>query len=107
MRTDHLRIAMSLALRLGQLREAGAGEARAIERLLFPIARSIPNATESGQLDTDRIRYAAETELAILEDADRAERHAAAARLSDASMQHRLWGRPVLIDTAAAGRAIR
>ena len=107
MRTDHLRIAVSLAQRLGQLREAGANEARAIERLLFPIARSIPNATETGQLHPDRIRDAAQVELAILEDSDRAERHAAAARLGEASMHHRLWGRPVLIDTAAAGRAIR
>ncbi|MER9291495.1 hypothetical protein NKI71_14730 [Mesorhizobium sp. M0510] len=108
MRTDHLRIALGLARRLAQLREAGAPEARNIERLLFPIARSIPGATETGQLvDPERVSDAARAELAVLEEADLAERREAAARLSSSSAQHRLWGRPILIDTAAAGRAIR
>lgn len=108
MRTDHLRVAMSLAQRLKQLREAGAGEARNIERLLFPIARSIPGASEAGQLvQPDCVFEAAHAELAILEGVDLAERRAAAARLASGGIQHRLWGHPVLIDTTAAGRAIR
>lgn len=108
MRTDHLRVAMSLAQRLAQLREVGAAEARNIERLLFPIARSIPGASETGQLiQPDRVSEAAQAELAILDEADLAERRAAAARLTSGGTHHRLWGHPVLIDTAAAGRAIR
>jgi hypothetical protein len=108
MRTDHLRIAESLARRLKQLREAGAPEAKNVERLLFPIARAIPGATETGQpIDTDRLTEAARAELSVLEDADRAERGEACARFTTASQQVRLWGRPMLIDTAAASRAIK
>jgi hypothetical protein len=108
MRTDHLRIAESLARRLKQLREAGASESRNIDRLLFPIARAIPGATETGKLvDPDRITEAARAELAVLDDADRAERGEACARLASSSPQVRLWGRPALIDTAAAARAIK
>ena len=108
MRTDHLRIAENLARRLKQLREAGASESRNIDRLLFPIARAIPGATEAGKLvDPDRITDAARAELTVLEDADRAERGEACGRLANASPQVRLWGRPALIDTAAAARAIK
>lgn len=108
MRTDHLRIAESLARRLKQLREAGAPESKNIERLLFPIARAIPGATETGVLvDTDKVTEAARAELSVLEEADRAERGEACARFATSSPHVRLWGRPVLIDTAAAARAIK
>lgn len=107
MRTDHLRIAESLARRLKQLREAGAPESKNIERLLFPIARAIPGATETGKLvDPDKVTEAARAELAALDEADRAERGEACARLANARPQERLWGRPFLIDTVAAARAI-
>lgn len=107
MRTDHLRIALGIARRLKQLREAGAQEGRNIERLLFPIARSIPGATQTGQLvDPDRISEAALAELAVLEEPDRDERLEAASRLATSGVQHRFWGRPVLIDMGAAARAI-
>lgn len=108
MRTDHLRIAESLARRLKQLREAGAPESKNIERLLFPIARTIPGATETGQpVDTDKVTEAARAELSVLDEADLAERGEACARFASAGPQMRLWGRPVLIDTAAAARAIK
>lgn len=108
MRTDNLRIAISLALRLGHLREIGAVEAKSVERLLFPFARSIPGANETGQaIDARRVTEAAQAELTMLEEADSAERRAAAARLSSSSPFFKLWGRPVMVDTAAAERAIR
>jgi hypothetical protein len=108
MRTNHLRIAESLARRLRQLREAGAGESKNVERLLFPIARAIPGATETGQLiDTDKVIEAAQAELSALDYTDRAERGEACARFAASSPQVRLWGRPVLIDTATAARAIK
>ena len=50
---------------------------------------------------------AARAELSVLDDADRAERGEACARFAKASPQVRLWGRPALIDTAAAAKAIR
>ena len=108
MRTDHLRIAESLSRRLKQLREAGAPESKNIDRLLFPIARAIPGATETGKLvDPDKVTEAARAELAALDDADRAERGEASSRLANASSHVRLWGRPAIIDTAAAARAIK
>lgn len=108
MRTDHLRIAESLARRLKQLREAGAPESKNVDRLLFPIARAIPGATETGKLvDPDKVTDAARAELAALDQADQAERGEACARLANASSHVRLWGRPAIIDTAATARAIK
>lgn len=108
MRTDNLRIAISLARRLAHLREIGAVEAQSVERLLFPFARSIPGASETGQpIDARRVTDAAQAELTILEVVDLAERQAAATRLSSSSSFFKLWGRPVMVDTKAAERAIR
>ncbi|WP_299006358.1 hypothetical protein [uncultured Caulobacter sp.] len=107
-RTDNLRIAISLASRLAHLREAGAHEAKQVERLLFPFARSVPGAVKHGQeIDTQRTIDAARQELAPIENADLEERREAAAKLATAGPQVRLWGRPVLIDTATAERAVR
>lgn len=107
-RTDNLRIAISLSGRLAHLREAGAQEAKQVERLLFPFARSVPGAVKHGQeIDTQRTIDAARVELAPIEAADLEERREAAAKLAGAGPQVRLWGRPVLIDTAAAERAVR
>ncbi len=107
-RTDNLRIAISLAGRLSHLREAGAAEAKMVERLLFPFARSVPGAIEYGQpIDTARIIDASQGELILIEEPDLDERRAAAAKLSASSQQVRLWGRPVLIDTTVVERAIR
>lgn len=107
-RIDHLRLAINLSLRLAHLRESGAAETRNIERMLFPIARSIPGACDTGEvMQPERIKLAAEAEIGLLEGADVAERQAAAAKLANASTHHKLWGRPVLIDAAAAARAIR
>ncbi|MGE5501165.1 MAG: hypothetical protein ACM3W4_04490 [Ignavibacteriales bacterium] len=107
-RTDNLRIAISLSSRLAHLREAGASEAKLIERLLFPFARSVPGAVEYGQpIDPARTIEAAQAELALIEAPDLEERREAAAKLAGAGPQVRLWGRPVLIDTAEAERAVR
>ncbi len=107
-RTDNLRIAISLSGRLANLRDAGAHQAKLVERLLFPFARSVPGAVVHGQpIDTARTIEAARLELAPIEAADLEERREAAAKLANAGPQVRLWGRPVLIDTAAAGRAVR
>ena len=107
-RADNLRVAVSLANRLAHLRETGAAEARNVERLLFPFARSIPGAIDTGQpIDTKRAIDAAHGELALIEDADLDERRAAAAKLSSSSTQFKLWGRPLLVDTKSAERAIR
>ncbi|TCN17655.1 hypothetical protein EV184_13732 [Sinorhizobium americanum] len=108
MRTDNLRVAISLAHRLAQLREIGAAEATRVERLLFPFARSIPGANDTGQpIDPKRVIEAAQAELTILEEADLAERQSAAARLSSSSTFLKLWGRPIVVDTKAVERAIR
>ncbi|MBB3643734.1 hypothetical protein [Variovorax atrisoli] len=108
MRIDNLRIAISLAHRLNQLHEVGATEAKSVERLLFPFARSIPGANETGQpIDPKRVTEAAQSELAMLEAPDLAERQAAAARLLSSSTFFRFWGRPAMVDTKRAERAIR
>jgi len=108
MRTDNLRIAISLANRLAQLREVGAAEAKNVERLLFPFARSVPGANDTGQpIEPKRVVDAAQAELAVLEEADLAERKAAAAKLASSSTAFKLWGRPTVIDTEIAERAIR
>jgi len=107
-RTDTLRIAISLSGRLAHLREAGAGEAKLVERLLFSFARSVPGAVEYGQpIDPARTIDAAQAELALIEAPDLEERREAAAKLAASGPQVRLWGRPVLIDTAEAERAVR
>lgn len=107
-RTDNLRIAISLAGRLAHLREAGASEAKMVERLLFPFARSVPGAIEYGQpIEPARIIAAAQAELTLIEALDLEERRGAAAKLAASSPHVRLWGRPVLIDTAVAERSIR
>lgn len=107
-RTDNLRIAISLAGRLAHLREVGASEAKLIERLLFPFARSVPGAVEYGQpIEPARTIDAAEAELTLIMAPDLEERREAAAKLATSGPQVRLWGRPVLIDTAAAERAVR
>ncbi len=107
-RTNNLRVAISLSGRLAHLREAGAQEAKQVERLLFPFARSVPGAVKHGQeIDAQRTIDAARVELAPIEAADLEERREAAVKLAGAGPQVRLWGRPVLIDTAAAVRAVR
>lgn len=107
-RTNNLRIAISLSGRLAHLREAGASEAKLVERLLFSFARSVPGAVEYGQpIDPTRTIDAARAELALIEAPDLEERGEAAAKLAGAGPQVRLWGRPVLIDAAAAERAVR
>lgn len=108
MRTDNLRVAISLANRLAQLREIGAAEAKNIERLLFPFARSIPGANDTGQpIDPKRVIEAAQGELAVLDEADLTERREAVAKLGNSSTAFKLWGRPVVIDNEIAERAIR
>lgn len=108
MRTDNLRVAISLAKRLGQLREVGAAEALNVERLLFPFARSIPGANDTGQpIDPKRVIDAAQVELGVLDEADLAERRDAVARLGNSSIAFKFWGRPVVIDNEIAERAIR
>jgi hypothetical protein len=108
MRTDNLRIAISLARRLAHLHEVGAEEAKRVERLLFPFARSIPGANETGQpIDPKRVIEAAKAELSLLDEVDLAERHAAAAQLLSSSTFFKFWGRPVMVDTKSAERAIR
>lgn len=108
MRIYNLRIAINLSLRLAHLREVGASEAKNVQHLLFPFARSIPGASESGQsLNTRLVTEAAEAELSVIEAADNAERQAAAARLATVSPMFKLWGRPVLLDTKTAEQAIR
>jgi hypothetical protein len=107
-RTNNLRIAISLSNRLAHLREAGASEAKQVERLLFSFARSVPGAVEYGQpIDPARTIDAAQVELALIEAPDLEERREAAVKLAASSSQVRLWGRPVLIDTVEAERAIR
>lgn len=107
-RTDNLRIAISLAGRLAHLREAGASKAEMVERLLFPIARSVPGAIDYGQpIDPARTIEAAQAELTLIEAPDLDERREAATKLAASGPQVRLWGRPVLIDTAVAERSIR
>jgi len=107
-RTDNLRVAISLAGRLAHLREAGAAEAKMVERLLFPFARSIPGAIEYGQpIEPLRTTDAARAELSLIEESDLDERRTAAAKLSASSPHVRLWGWPVLVDTAVAERSIR
>lgn len=107
-RTDNLRTAISLSSRLAHLREAGAHEAKQVERLLFSFARSVPGAVKHGQeIDTQRTIDAARVELAPIEAEDLEERREAAAKLAGAGPQVRLWGRPVLIDTATVERAVR
>lgn len=108
MRTDNLRIAISLSRKLTQLREIGASEAKGLERLLFPFARSIPGANETGQpIEPARVIETAASELGVLEPDDLAERQAAAKRLAGGSTGFKLWGHPALLDTQQAGRAIR
>jgi hypothetical protein len=108
MRTDNLRIATNLARRLAHLRDIGAAEAKGVERLLFSFARSIPGASDTGQpIDPKRVTDAAQAELKMLDDADFAERQSAAARLASSAASFKLWGRPVMVDTKAAERAIR
>jgi hypothetical protein len=108
MRTDNLRIAMSLARRLAHLQEVGAVEAKNVERLLFPFARSVPGANDTGKpIDPKRVADAARAELTMLEEPDLAERTAAAARLASSSSYFKFWGRPLVVDTKAAERAIR
>lgn len=107
-RTDNLRIAISLSGRLAHLREAGAGEAKMVERLLFPFARSVPGAVDYGQpIDPARAVEAAKAELTLIEEADLEERRAAALKLAGAAPMMRLWGRPVMVDTSEAERSIR
>lgn len=107
-RTYNLRVAISLAGRLAHLREAGATEAKMVERLLFPFARSVPGAVEHGQpINTARVIEAAQAELTLIEAPDLEERREAAAKLAASGPQMRLWGRPMLIDTATAARSIR
>ncbi|MBK1840271.1 hypothetical protein JHL17_22975 [Azospirillum sp. YIM B02556] len=107
-RTDNLRIAISLAGRLAHLREVGAGEAKLVERLLFPFARSIPGSIDYGKpIDPARTVDAAQAELMLIEAPDLEERREAAAKLAASGPQIRLWGRPVVIDTAVAERSIR
>lgn len=108
MRTDNLRVAVSLANRLAQLREVGAPEAKNIERLLFPFARSIPGANETGQpIDPKRVVDAAQSELSVLDEADLAERRDAVTKFGNSSTAFKLWGRPVVIDNEIAESAIR
>jgi hypothetical protein len=107
-RADNLRVAVNLSGRLAHLREAGASEAKLVERLLFPFARSVPGAVQYGQsIDPVRTIDAAQAELALIEAPDLEERREAAAKLAASGPQVRLWGRPVLIDTAEAERAIQ
>ena len=108
MRTDNLRIAMSLAHRLAHLRETGAVEATSVERLLFPFARSVPGAIDSQQpIEPKRVIESATADLSLLQEADLDERRGAAARLATSSTQFKLWGRPQVIDTQTVERAIR
>lgn len=108
MRTDNLRIAINLSHRLARLIEIGAPEAKSVERLLFPFARSIPGANETGQpIEPSRVIETAQSELTVLEADDLAERKAAASRLATASTGFKLWGHPAIVDTQQAGRAIR
>jgi hypothetical protein len=85
--------------------EVGAGRAASpqLTALIARYAESVPGALEPGRTpEFGRIRAAAE--LARIQPADLAERHAAAERLGELPERHGLWGRPALIETGARAR---
>ena len=81
-----------------------AGRAPALS--LRPLGARRRRITASRSI-TARTIEAARVELALIEAPDLEERREAAAKLATARPQVRLWGRPVLIDTAEAERAVR
>ncbi len=60
-----------------------AGWAPEVERVLWRLAATVPEATDGGRLDPATVRAAVAAELAQIADADAAERAAAAARARD------------------------
>lgn len=102
MRVNHLIATLAFADRLDRMIAAGASQAGDMERLVARFARGIPGAIASGErLDTDRLREVARTELAAIEEVDRAELTKAAARLRRYGPHQQAWGLPPVIDGGA------
>lgn len=91
-RADHLRATIRVAEHVGWAREHSEEIADRFERLLWRLARSVPGVLEAPEFDVERAVISARAELAMIEEEDRGEREAAAARLEGLAAEQRLFG---------------
>jgi hypothetical protein len=91
-RVDHLRATARVAENVAWAREHSPDLAVRYEQLLWRLARSVPSADGDDGFDPARVEVAAKAELALLEEEDRAEREAAAQRLSKLPAEQQLFG---------------
>ncbi|MDP8942662.1 MAG: hypothetical protein M3N16_00850 [Actinomycetota bacterium] len=91
-RADHLRATIRVAEHITWARENSEELADRFERLLWRLARSVPGVLEAPQFDAERAVASARAELAMIEEEDRSEREAAAARLERLEPEQRLFG---------------
>jgi hypothetical protein len=91
-RADHLRATIHVAENVEWARGHSPDVAARFERLLWRLARSVPSALDAADFEVEKVATAAEAELALLEEEDRAERDAAAKRLSKLAPEQQLFG---------------
>jgi hypothetical protein len=68
-----------------------------MQRMGAGLARTVPGALVDASFDPARARAAAREELAVIEEADAADRQQAAARAERRPLVHRVWGGPAVI----------
>lgn len=91
-RADHLRATIRVAEHVMWAREQSEDLAVRFERLLWRLARSVPGVLEAPEFEVGGALDAARAELAMVDEEDRGERDAAAARLAALSAEQQLFG---------------
>jgi hypothetical protein len=92
-RADHLAATAQLAKQLAWLSGRDAAVAQRLASVVAGMARSVPGAVDSQEVDTARVESAAEAEHAALAERDEPWRKEAAARArAQLSEEQQLWG---------------
>jgi hypothetical protein len=91
-RADHLRAIVRLIENAEWARSHSQEIGERYERLLWRLARSVPGVLDAPDFDVEMVKGAANAELAMIDEEDRAEREASAKRLAALPAEQRLFG---------------
>jgi hypothetical protein len=100
LRVNHLKTVLALLRRFEGMRESGSSpNGERLLELLQRYARSVPGAIANGEdINPERVRDAARSELEAIESLDHADRTKAAADLMKLHVYQQVWGLPTVIE---------
>jgi hypothetical protein len=107
LRVNHLRTLLAVCDATELLAGRDERGHEGLVRMGIGLARTVPGALVDTGLDPGRARAAVQAELAVIEEADAADRQQAAARAERRSPVHRVWGGPAVLPGGAEAGSSR